>query len=109
MKRLGLIFSMVFLFCVGNVLANTNPRSTKKLTHQISKMLMKEAINLNSEGSVAEVRLMVDSFGRIQVLSIDTSDEILEKFLMERIDKNTVQQGSYQLGVVYRVPVEIAG
>ncbi|MGB3152915.1 MAG: hypothetical protein WBB27_19825 [Maribacter sp.] len=110
MKKIGFILTMAILLSSSNLLANDgNPQATKKLTHQISKMLEKDPIAVDSKGSAAEVRLTVDSFGRIHVLSINTSDENLEKFLKDKIQNRVVQYDSFDLGVIYRVPIEIAG
>ena len=98
----------VFLTSSG-VMANATPEPTKKLTFQISQMLKKNSISSFSEGAVAEVRLSVDSFGKIHILSVNSTDENLEKFIMETVNDNTVQRDSYKLGVVYRIPIEVAG
>ena len=98
----------VFLTSSG-LMANTTPEPTKKLTFQISQMLNKNSFSSFSDGAVAEVRLSVDSFGKIHILSVNTSDENLEKLIMNTVDNNTVQRDSYKLGVVYRIPIEVAG
>lgn len=100
---------MALLFCMGTIFANDTPQPTKKLTYQITKMLQKYPVPMISDGTTAEVRLSVDSFGEIHVLSIQTTDENLEKFLMNAINEGILQRDSYKLGIVYNVPIEIAG
>ncbi len=100
---------LAVLFTSSGIMANETVEPTKKLTFQISKMLKKNSLSFIGEGAVAEVRLSVDSFGQIHVLSVDSSDENLEKLIMNTIDNNTVQRDSYKLGIVYRIPIEVAG
>ena len=109
MKKISLLLIMGVLLTSSGLMANEVPEPTKKLTFQISQMLKKNSLFLITEGAVAEVRLSVDSFGKIHILSVNASDENLERLIMNTVDRNTVPRDSYKLGVVYRIPIEFAG
>ena len=65
MKKISLVFTMALVMFIGNAFANENPAPSKKLTQQIAQMLKKDATVLDGQNTAAEVRLMVDSFGKI--------------------------------------------
>ncbi|MFX0555588.1 hypothetical protein ACOCEA_02255 [Maribacter sp. CXY002] len=109
MKKISLILVLIVFLSGSSIMANECPEPTKKLTFHISKMLTKDSAYSISEGTVAEVRLSIDSFGKIHILSVDTTNENLEKFIMETVDMKTVPRDSYKLGIVYRIPIEVAG
>jgi len=108
MKRVGLLIIALVFLGMGSLFANTQPNSTKKLTLQISKILMGNSIPDEIKGSVAEVRLAIDSFGEIQVLSISTSNQNLENFLRDNIEGNSVRLGSFKPGKIYRIPILVS-
>ncbi|MDE3742582.1 hypothetical protein [Maribacter polysaccharolyticus] len=108
MKKIGfLLIAMIFIGS-GCIYANTEPITTKKLTNQITKILLSKEIPDEIKGSVAELRLAIDSFGEIQVLSINTTDRNLENYLMEAVHNNLVNKGTFKPGKVYRIPILVS-
>ena len=108
MKKIGLLLVAILFLGSGCIYANNKPISTKKLTTQISKILMNNPIPDEIKGSVAELRLAIDSFGEIQILSVNTTDKKLESYLKENIEDNVVNVGTFKPGKVYRIPVLIS-
>lgn len=108
MKKLGLLLVAIIFIGTGCIYANTKPMTTKKLTNQITKILMSSPIPDEIKGSVAELRLTIDSFGEMHVLSINTADEKLEQYLMDAVHSNLVNKGTYKPGKVYRIPILVS-
>ncbi|MGF1558219.1 MAG: hypothetical protein ACFCUL_03950 [Flavobacteriaceae bacterium] len=108
MKKAGLILMIAVLTSISNVFAKENPIPTKKLTFEISKVIQ-EAGSLGFEGATAEVRITVDSFGKVHLLSVTSTNENFEKFLTQNIDNHILNSVSYQLGIIYRIPIEVVG
>ena len=112
MKKISYVIVAALLLNLGHALAH-NPqlnevKPAKALTTQIYQMLSENAIPSEIRGSRAEVRLAVDDHGYVRILSIETENEALKSFLKSSVDFKKVSKGSYQQGIVYRVPIEVS-
>ncbi|SEL56553.1 hypothetical protein SAMN04488008_104212 [Maribacter orientalis] len=109
MKKI-LYFTVIFTFLsVSCVLANdTEPKSTKALTSQIYNLFAEENVPDQIRGQKAEVRLAVDDKGLVRILSISTNSSLLSEYIKENIDFQELRKGSYDEGIVYLVPIEVA-
>lgn len=112
MKYLAYFIMMAFFLNLETVSANefynTEPVKTKALTSQIHTLLGEEMIPNEIRGQKAEVRLAVDYKGTVRVLSITSENEILSDYIKEHIDFQEVRKGTYEEGVIYRIPIEVA-
>ncbi|WP_394970680.1 hypothetical protein [uncultured Croceitalea sp.] len=106
MRKISLVLVAALLLSVGNVLANDykpeNP--IKKISTQIHKMLEDNNFDV-SDDLTADVRFTVNSEGEIVVLSVVTSNQVLEGFVKGRLNYKKVDNA--QEGKIYTVPVRI--
>ena len=84
-----------------------DPKAKKILTSQIYNMLGDNTIPDAIRGSKAEVRIAVDTGNYLRILSIETENEDLRSFIKSSIDFQKITKGTYQKGVVYRIPIEV--
>lgn len=92
------------LFVSANI---TEPVKAKALTNQIYNLLGEEEIPNEIRGQKAEVRLEVDNKGRIRILTVDTESKMLSDYIKENVHFKVISKGSYEEGMVYRVPIEV--
>jgi len=83
------------------------PKAAKILTSQIYSMLGENAIPNAIRGSKAEVRLAVDTGNYLRIISIETENEALKNFIKSNIDFQKITKGTYQKGIIYRIPIEV--
>lgn len=111
MRKSIFILTTVLLLSTIGVFATTpeisEPKTTKALTIQIYNMLGENLIPNDIRGSKAEVRVAVDTGNYLRILSIETENEALEKFIKTRIDFRKLSNGTYEQGIVYRIPLEV--
>jgi len=109
MRKISLSFLAAALFVVGTVSANptANMEPTKKLSSQIHKMLETNSFNVEDD-LIANVRFTINKEGEIVVLSVDTTDDVLEGFVKVRLNYQKVELTNAKVGRVYSVPVRIA-
>jgi len=107
------IFILVLAVVCGtaNILAatpdGTEPKESKAIAVQIYNMFGENSIPNDIRGSKAEVRVAIDSGNFLRILSIETENENLEKFIRNSIDFKKLTRGTYQKGIVYRIPLEV--
>lgn len=111
MKKLTLIWIATLLLSTGNLLAST-PRlddfkTNKALAVQIYDMLGEDMIPNEIRGSKAEVRVAVDTGNYLRILSIESENEALKEFIRSRIDFKRLTKGTFEQGIVYRIPIEV--
>ena len=102
-------FFAAALFVVGTVSANPTDQiwnPTKKLSTQIHKMLESNSFDVESD-LVANVRFTINKEGEIVVLSVDTSNTVLEGFVKGRLNYQKVDLENAKEGRLYTVPVRI--
>lgn len=111
MKKSMFILIAVLLFSTVNVFATipevNKPKTSKAISVQVYKMLGENSIPDNIRGSKAEVRVAVDTGNYLRILSIETENESLEKFIRTSIDFKRLSKGTYEQGIVYRIPLEV--
>lgn len=83
------------------------PKVIKILVSQIYTMLGENTIPDEIRGSRAEVRIAVDQGNYLRILSIETENDALKQFIKSSIDFQKITKGTYQQGIVYRVPIEV--
>ncbi|MBT9190040.1 MULTISPECIES: hypothetical protein [Zobellia] len=114
MKKSIYALMVMMVFNIGYVLANTpevevhEPKALKVLTSQIYEMLGTNVIPNDIRGSKAEVRVAVDEGNYLRILSIETENEALKDFLKSAIDFEKLSKGTFEKGIVYRIPIEVA-
>ncbi|MBC6998291.1 hypothetical protein [Cytophaga sp. FL35] len=80
---------------------------SKAVAAQVYKMLDVPVIPETIRGERAEVRLAVDRGNYLRILSIETESEALKAFIKTNVDFQRLSPGTFEQGVVYRVPVEV--
>lgn len=111
MKKTLLTLIAAMILNAGYVLAAdtavSEPNPTKAIASQIYKMLGENAIPDEIRGAKAEVRIAVDSGNYLRILTIETENEALEKYIRNSIDFEKLTKGTYEQGIVYRLPIEV--
>ncbi|SHJ26005.1 hypothetical protein [Pseudozobellia thermophila] len=83
------------------------PGPSKAVATQVYKMLEVPSIPDEIRGHRAEVRLAVDRGNYLRILTIETDSKPLEDFIRKNVDFQRLAKGTYEQGVVYRIPVEV--
>lgn len=111
MRNCIFVLSLIMLFSLSNSIAATpkvnKPKTSKAIAIQIYNMLGENAIPNEIRGSKAEVRVAVDRGNYLRILSVETENEELEKFIRTSIDFRKLAKGTYEQGIVYRIPLEV--
>ncbi|MBU2947071.1 hypothetical protein [Zobellia uliginosa] len=112
MKKSVYALMVMMALNIGYAFAGTpeahQPKALKVLTSQIYEMLGANAIPNEIRGSKAEVRVAVDEGNYLRILSIETENEALKEYLKGAIDYEKLSKGTFQKGMVYRIPIEVA-
>ncbi|WP_149304839.1 hypothetical protein [Pareuzebyella sediminis] len=111
MKKTLLTLVIAMAFNVGYVVAADAkpafPNPAKAIASQIYEMLGENNIPDEIRGSKAEVRVAVDRGNHLRILSVDTENEAMEDFVRSSIDFQKLGKGTYEKGIVYRIPIEV--
>lgn len=111
MRKSIFVLTLVMLFGLTNSIAATyevkGPKTSKAIAVQIYKMLGENPVPNEIRGSKAEVRVAVDTGNYLRILSVETENEALEKFIRTSIDFKKLTRGTYEQGIVYRIPLEV--
>lgn len=83
------------------------PGPSKAVAVQVYKMLEVPNIPEEIRGQRAEVRLAVDTGNYLRILTIETESKSLEDFIRKNVDFQRLAKGTYEQGVVYRIPIEV--
>lgn len=107
MRKFSLVFLVAVLFTSSSLFA-TEPVSntSKNLTAKIGELLEDHRIAV-TEDLTATVLFTLNDEGEIVVLSVDTEDESLEKFVKARLNYEKVELDQIESGKMYKVPVRI--
>jgi len=109
MKKIKIASVAFMLFATLGAFANTgnNENPEKSLSSQIYEMLEENPFQILSSELTADVRFTINNKGELVVLSVDTKNEVLEKFVKSRLNYKKVEAGSIVEGRIYTVPVRI--
>ncbi len=111
MRKLPVVLAAALLFAAGNLFANdsklTDPK--KDLAIQISELLDNNSFILADHDLKAEVLFTLNSKKEIVVISVNTEDEVLERFVKSRLNYQAVELANGHEGKMYTVPVRITG
>ncbi len=113
MKKVSL-FLVVCLFSLGSVFANdttngTEPSQGQKLAKQISSLLNKKnAFAENDLGHSADILFMLNNDMEIVVLSVNTDEKHIERFIKNKLNYQKVDLKTYKPGKKYTIAVKIA-
>ncbi|SIS88731.1 hypothetical protein SAMN05421766_104641 [Zobellia uliginosa] len=112
MKKAVYTLILVMALGINYGMANTpvkhKPKISKVLTSQIYQMLGEYEVPNDIRGAKAEVRVAVDKGNYLRILSIETDNAQLDKYIRSAIDFERLAKGSFEQGVVYRIPIEVA-
>ena len=113
MRRISLVFAAALLLSAGNVFAIEGPSAIEnpkaKICTQIESLLEESnGYNLGEQKELsAMVRFTLNDDKEIIVLSVDTEDERLERFVKARLNYEKVGDQSLKEGKTYRVPIRV--
>ena len=111
MKKTVLLFMMSLAFAVGYAADmdrdRNEPRDSKVIAAQIYDMLAENAIPNDIRGARAEVRVAVDTGNYLRILSVETDNDAFEAFIRSKVDFQKLTKGTFEKGIVYRVPIEV--
>lgn len=99
---------------IGSVFASNSdqaawPKALKSISSQVYNLLGENLIPDDIRGSKAEIRIAVDNGNYLRILSIDTENASLERFIIASIDFQKLPMGStFEKGIVYRIPIEVS-
>ena len=106
MKKLSLILLAVVLFIgTGISAATADLEKDKKTVSQEIGAFLKDA-NIDLEADInATVTFMINDENEIVVLTVDTADDNIEKFIKSRLNYKKLQQNQLETGEEYQVPI----
>ncbi len=111
MKKILFLVLAILTFNLGHASDGNidphEPKAAKIIASQIYSMLGEFTIPDDIRGSKAEVRIAVDTGNYIRVLSVETENETLAAFIRSSIDFEKLNKGTFEKGIVYRVPIEV--
>lgn len=109
MRKLPVVLVAAILFSAGNLFANDSKTTDPKeaLAIQISHLLEDNSFIVKDHELTAKVVFTLNNHKEIVVISVDTEDEVLERFVKSRLNYQTVELASIEEGKMYSVPVRI--
>ncbi|WP_297765327.1 hypothetical protein [uncultured Muriicola sp.] len=111
MRKLPVVLAAALLLSAGNLFANDSKTNDPKkdLAIQISQLLKDNSFVINDHDLTAKVLFTLNKNKEIVVISVDTEDEILERFVKSRLNYQAVELAKAEEGKMYTVPVRITG
>ena len=113
MRKISFVFAAALLLSAGNIFASEVPTSSEnpkaKICTQIESLLEESnGYNLGEADELsAMVRFMLNDDKEIIVLSVDTPDERLERFVKARLNYEKVSDQNLKKGKAYKIPVRV--
>jgi hypothetical protein len=109
MRKLPVVLAAALLLAAGTLSANepgaTDPK--KDLATQISDLLKDNAFIVQEQDITAKVLFTLNHNREIVVISVDTKDELLERFVKSRLNYQQVSLDQTAEGKLFTVPVRI--
>lgn len=111
MRKLPVVLAAVILLSTVNLFANDSKTNDpkKELAIQISKLLKNNSFAINDHDLTAEVLFTLNDQKEIVVISVQTDDEVLERFVKSRLNYQVVELATAEEGKMFTVPVRIKG
>ncbi len=111
MRKLPVVLAAALLLSAGNLFANDSKTidPKKDLAIQISHLLDNNSFIVDEHDLTAQVLFTLNSKKEIVVISVDTEDEVLERFVKSRLNYQVVELATVEEGKMYTVPVRIKG
>ena len=109
MRKIKIASVAFMLFATLGAFANKghNEVSEKSLSSQIYEMLKQNNFELQYNELTADVRFTINEKGEVVVLSVDTKNDVLEKFVKSRLNYQKVESAQPVEGRIYTVAVRI--
>ncbi len=109
MRKLPVVLAAALLLAAGTLSANepgtTEPK--KDLATQISDLLKDNSFIVQEQDITANVLFTLNHNKEIVVISVDTKDELLERFVKSRLNYQQVSLDQTAEGKLFTVPVRI--
>lgn len=111
MRKLPVVLAAALLFAAGNLFATetVNSDPNKDLSEQIGDLLKDNSFVLQNEDLTAQVIFTLNQKKEIVVISVETENELLERFVKSRLNYQHVEVPVAKQGSMYTVPVRITG
>ncbi len=110
MKKVIFLIISVLVFNLGyasDESAVAHKPKASKITEQIYDMLAENPIPNEIRGAKAEVRVAVDDGNYLRILSVETDNKAFDSYIRTTIDFRKLTRGTYEKGIVYRIPIEV--
>ncbi len=113
MRKVSYAIAAALLLSAGNAFAAVDPDKIQmpnaKVSTQIESLLEEQNGFYLGEADelLAVVNFMVNDRNQIVVLSVDTPDERLERFVKARLNYEVVIDQSLKEGKAYKIPVRV--
>lgn len=112
-KTIKSIVLVVLIAFSSVVSASTNPENIKEktaepsvITQEVGKLLQSPSFEIEKE-IVASVTLTVNKNNEMVVLSVDTEDDTLERFIKSRLNYNVLPSNAITKEKTFVVPVRL--
>ncbi len=111
MRKFSLVLVAAMLLSAGNLVAKeVKPVDPdKSLSAQISQRLNDTSFTQNEMKVTAQIRFTLNNKGQIVVLTVDTEDPVVERFVKYRLNYYKVELDVYTEGKIYTIPIRIVG
>jgi len=109
MKNLKLLFLALALFTINISAANLNPiKPTDELRIEIVELIGTNYMNeMQADELGAEVLFTVNNNREIIILSVDSDDDLLERYLKSKLNYKKVNHRPSKNGEIYLLPVKM--
>ena len=112
MRKFSLVFVTAMLLMTGSIFANNGDKGTepskKQLAAQIGALLEGNTFIVEDHDMTANVKFTLNADQEIVVLSVDSDNPSLVKFVKGRLNYQKVETANFREGKMYTVPVRIS-
>ncbi len=110
MRKLSVVMVAAMLLSTGSILASdpVKPRPEKSLSHQVWKLLKDNRIEVSEDEDLeAKILLTLNADNEIVVISVESVDKKLERFVKARLNYKKVDFTPLEKGKRYIIPLRI--